>query len=145
MSETKKCSFLVFISNHTLKDKYIYIHTYVNLLEKWFKKYRLGRISQVAIWISQIISSWRSESSNISFSLNPIPWLEIPIISSIISHTIYSIYLLHYLDQYCYPTSSVYTKVIWAVHFYNNCNKAITLECKIYMTGASTNHLWKKT
>ena len=35
-------------------------------MEKWIKQYRLGHIRQVAIWVSHIITSWRSDSSNIS-------------------------------------------------------------------------------
>ena len=36
------------------------------LLEKWIKQYKLGRIRQVAILNSPIVTSWRTESSNIS-------------------------------------------------------------------------------
>ena len=37
-----------------------------NLLEKKIKKYRLGCIRQVAIWIFLVITSWKSDSSMIS-------------------------------------------------------------------------------
>ena len=37
-----------------------------NLLEKWIKQYRLGRIRKVAISISVAPTSWWSESSNVS-------------------------------------------------------------------------------
>ena len=33
---------------------------------KLFMKYRLGHIKQYAMWISRILTSWRTESSNIS-------------------------------------------------------------------------------
>ena len=36
------------------------------LLEKWIKQYKLGRIRQVAILNSPVVTSWRTESSNIS-------------------------------------------------------------------------------
>ena len=35
-------------------------------MEKWIKQYKLGRIRQIAIWISVTLTSWKSESSNVS-------------------------------------------------------------------------------
>ena len=37
-----------------------------HLLKKGIKQYILGHISQVAIWIPVTLTSWRSESSNMS-------------------------------------------------------------------------------
>ena len=37
-----------------------------NLSAKGVKKYRLGRIRQVAFWISGAVTSGRSEASNVS-------------------------------------------------------------------------------
>ena len=36
------------------------------LLEKWIKQYKLGRIGQATILNSPVVTSWRTESSNIS-------------------------------------------------------------------------------
>ena len=35
-------------------------------MEKWIKQYKLGHIGRKAIWLSVTVTSWRSESSNIS-------------------------------------------------------------------------------
>ena len=37
-----------------------------HLLEKGIKQYKVGRIRQVATYISVTLTSWRSESSNVS-------------------------------------------------------------------------------
>ena len=45
------------------------IHSYTapgKFLENWIKQYRLGHIRQVAIWVFPIITSWGTDSSNIS-------------------------------------------------------------------------------
>jgi len=41
-------------------------YSHRNLWEKWIKQYKLDLIRQVAVWISVVLTSWRSESSNIS-------------------------------------------------------------------------------
>ena len=44
-----------------------YIHrSHGKFLEKLIKKYKLGHIRQVAIWIPVTVTHWRSESSNVS-------------------------------------------------------------------------------
>ena len=43
-----------------------YNFSYSKYLEKWIKQYKLGRIRQVVIWISVSLTSWKSESSNVS-------------------------------------------------------------------------------